>query len=110
MIIDHGLLDRMERALGPGKSRDRHDMAAVAGGKKADAGVDGLVKECAVMGPPHQHRAGAAIALRAALFGPFETALEAKEVEQSVARSGLADARLAVVQKEADFAAHCVSP
>ena len=32
MIIDHGLLDRMERALGPGKSLDRHNMAAVTGG------------------------------------------------------------------------------
>jgi hypothetical protein len=57
------------------------------------------------MEPPDQHGAGAAIALRTALFGPFETALEAKEVEQSVARSCLADARLAIVQKEAYFAA-----
>jgi hypothetical protein len=82
MMFDHGLLDRVERALGPGKSLDRHDMATVAGGKKADTGVDGLVNEGAVMEPPpDQHGAGAAIALRAALFGPFETALEANEVE-----------------------------
>jgi hypothetical protein len=110
MMFDHGLLDRVERAAGPGKRLDRHDMAAVAGGEKADAGIDGLVNEGAVMEPPDQHGAGAAIALRTALFGPFETALEAKEVEQSVARSCLADARLAIVQKEAYFAAHCVSP
>ncbi len=67
--IDHRLLDRVKRRVPPGEMLDGHDVTEIHRGQQPDAGVDRLVAQSARVPPSHQHRAGAAIALRAALLG-----------------------------------------
>ena len=101
----HRLLHRVE-AVGAGEVLHRHHMAAVDGGKEPDAGIDRLVGEALCRQAADQHRAGAAIALRAALLGAGEAAGKADVVEQGVVRADFAETDLVVIEKEADVAAN----
>ena len=66
-MIDHRLLDRMQRAVR--EILDRDDLAAVDLAQQQDAGIERLVAHHAVDHAANDHRAGAAIALGAAFLG-----------------------------------------
>lgn len=78
VMVDQRLLHRMEAAVGRGEALDSPDLLALKLGQEQEAGVQragpGLVG--------HHHRAGAAVALVAALLGAGEPAVLAQEVEQ----------------------------
>ena len=108
VMFDHRRLNRMQPAVAAAQMLDGDDVAAMARGEKADAGVDRLVMQMAVMQPAHQNRAGAAIALGAALLGAGQAQVQSQKVQKRVARAGLGQADLGIVQKKAQFAAHQV--
>ena len=68
VAVDHGRLHRVQGAVA-GEVLDGDDVAEVDRGEQPDAGIHRLVDQ-PVAGPPaDQHRAGAAVALGAALLG-----------------------------------------
>ena len=106
VMFDHRRLHRMQPAIGAAQMLDRDDMAAMARGKEADAGVHRLIAQPAVMQASDQHRAGAAVALGAAFLGAGQAAVQAQEVQQRIAGADLVQADRGVVQKKAQFLAH----
>ena len=105
VMIDHGLLDRVQLAL-PGQMFDGHDMTTVTGGEEADAGIHRLIAQDAPMQPPGQHRAGPAVTLGAAFLGAGQVARQAQEIQQRVVGRNLGQADFGIVQKKADRAGH----
>ena len=85
VLVDERLLHGMQRA-GQSQVLHRHDVGRVERSDEADAGIDGLVAEIAVDEPPDEHRAGAAVALRAAFLRAGQALLEPQMVEQRRAR------------------------
>ncbi|EYD74259.1 hypothetical protein Rumeso_04123 [Rubellimicrobium mesophilum DSM 19309] len=109
VVGDHGPLDGVQPALGRAQVLDGDDVAGVAGGEEADAGIDRLVAERASVEPSDQDRAGAAVALGAALLGAGEAPVQAQEVEQGVARPSLGEPHLGAVQEKANVVGHAAS-
>ena len=68
VVLDHRLLHRMQRPVGPRQMLDSHHMRAVQRAGKADAGIDRFIDQLVATQPSDQHRARPAIPLRAALF------------------------------------------
>ena len=68
-MIDHRLLDRVQRAILTRQMFDRHHMAAIHRGEETDAGIDRRIGETIVGQPSDENGAGAAIARAAAIFG-----------------------------------------
>ena len=101
-MFHHRGLDRVQPAVRAAQMLDGDDVAAVAGGEEADAGVHRLIDHRAVVQAPDQHRAGAAVALGAAFLGAGEAPAEAQEIQQRVAGTGLGQLDFGVVQKKTD--------
>ena len=80
-MVDHRLLHRMQLVVAR-EVLDRDDLGAVGLAGEQDAGIDRLVDEALAAQPPQHHRAGAAIALGAALLGAGRALGQAQIVEQ----------------------------
>ncbi len=72
-FVEERLLDRVQR-VSLGQALDGDDRLAVGARDRRAAGEDAL--------PVHQHRAGAALALAAAVLGAGQLQLFAQDVEQ----------------------------
>ena len=100
--IHHRLLHRMQFAAAR-QVLHRHHVAEIDRGQQPDAGVHRLIDQPAPRPAPHQHRAGAAVALGAALLGAAQPPRQPQMVEQRVGRAHLRKALLPVVQQKADL-------
>ncbi len=76
-MLHEGLLHRMQLAV-PGQALDRDDAIAVAGDGQRQAGIHPHAV--------HQHGAGAALAVVAALLGAGQAEMVAQRIEQGRAR------------------------
>jgi hypothetical protein len=87
VVRDEGRLHRVE-VVGPAEPLDRRDRVALVHGGETQAGVNAHAV--------HQHRAGAAMAVVAALLGAGEMQVLAQSVEQRDARVEFDPSRLPV--------------
>ena len=97
----------MQRPLRPTQMFNRHHMAAIQRCQKPDTGVDRFIDQLTLRQPPHQDRAGPAIALGTALLAPRKPPLKAQEIKQGVARRDRLLADVAVVKPKPDMGARC---
>jgi hypothetical protein len=88
VVIDHRLLDGVERAVGGSEPFDRAQRLAVELGQEEDAGVE---RAGAAGGVGQQDRAGAAVAFVAALLGAGEAAILAQPVERRAGGRGVGE-------------------
>jgi hypothetical protein len=102
MVLEHRLLHWMQRPIGRRKMLDRHHMAGIKARRKADAGIDRLVDQPISAEPPHQHGAGAAIALSAPFLGAAQALAEPQVIEQRLRRQHIGKRDLLVIEDEAD--------
>jgi hypothetical protein len=100
MLIDHCLLDGMERAIGAAQMFDGDQMGAVQAAHETDAGGDRVVDNLVAMEAPDEHGAGAAIALGAAFLGAAQALFEPKPIEQRRIGLDIGEADLLVVENE----------
>jgi hypothetical protein len=94
MVIDHGLLHRVQGAVGRGQVLDREHRTAIDRRQRPDAAVDRPQHRAFAVEFADHDRAGAAVALGAALAGAVATA-GAQPVEQHRVGVDAIDARLA---------------
>ena len=106
VLLDHRLLDRMQRPVGGGQILDRHHLGAVHLPEKLDAGVDRLVDQLAVPHPSERHRAGAAVALAAAFLGAGCAFRVAQIVEQQRRRADVEQLDQPALADETDRRTH----
>ncbi len=102
MIVDHRLLDRVQRPVRPLQMLDRDDMLTVHRGEEPDAGIDALIGQFTARKSPDQNRAGAAMALRAAFLGTDKAAPQPQEVEKRLVGLHIGERDLPAVEQEAD--------
>jgi hypothetical protein len=106
VVLDHRLLDRVERAVRALEVLDGQELAAVQRRHEADAGIDRAVAQPAVFGLGDDDAARPAIALGTALLGAPPEGVAPEPFEHGERRvDGLERDRL-VPQKEAHAAAH----
>ena len=106
VALDHRGLHRMELALRADKVLDRDDLGAVDLAEELDAGVDRLVDQPAVAEPADGDRAGAAVALAAALLGALRPLRLAEIVEEERRRLDVGELDHLALADEADRLAH----
>ena len=87
-------------AIGAAQMLDRNDMGGMARGQQPDAGVHRLIDQPCGGQASRKHRAGAAIALGAALLGAGHPARKAQMIQQRVRSADLCQGDLGVVQKK----------
>ena len=78
VVVDEGLLHRVQRAVAAGQALDRRDLPALGHGGQRQAGQHAAAVD--------QHRAGAALALVAALLGAGQRQVLAQRIQQGDAR------------------------
>ena len=103
-MIDHRLLDRVQRAILTRQMFDRHHMAAIHRGEETDAGIDRRIGETIVGQPSDENGAGAAIAFRAALLRAGQASIKAQKVEERSIGGDIGQGDVPTVQNEPDFA------
>ena len=74
VVLDEGVLDRMQRAVGTGQAFDRGDRRAILHHRQGQAGVDPDAVD--------QDGAGAALAVVAAFLGAGQIEVQAQQVQQ----------------------------
>ena len=79
---DHGLLHRVQRAIGFGQIGGRPQRKAIDGVCRFDAAVDSAINQTPIHCLGHHHGAGPAVACGTALFGGREAQVLAQQVEQ----------------------------
>ena len=110
----HLLLDGVQRRRRAGAARGAEalcgdDLLTVEGGGGGQAGVDGGPPAASIaVRPGHQHRAGTALALGAALLGPGQS-LAAQPVQQPGVRAEPVTAPGTTVDRHSDVAHACCS-
>ena len=82
VAVDHGLLAGMQLAAGTREVLDRQHELAFELRQESDAGVDGAICDPAALKRSDHHRAGAAIALRAAFLGACQRFRPAQILEK----------------------------
>jgi hypothetical protein len=90
MGLDHGALHRVQRPVRRLEALDRHHLLAVERRHEADARVDRAVAHRAAVRLAHDHGAGAAVALGAALLGAAAPERAAKVLQQRGGRGRVA--------------------
>jgi hypothetical protein len=95
VMLDHGLLHRVQLAIGTGEAFDRAQRAAVELRQEEDAGV----QRTAALRVGHHHGAGTAVAFVAALLGAGQAAAIAQPVEQRGRRRRIDSLRFPVQKK-----------
>ena len=88
-----------------GEILDGQQFGAVDLAEQQDAGVDGFVGEAVTARPAQDHRAGAAIALGAALLRALGAGLLAQPVEQRAIRREAGQRRRTAAEQERNFSA-----
>ena len=102
VMIHHCLLHRVQMAVAPLQMLHRHHMTAMERPHEADAGIDAFIGKCAIRpDTPDQHRAGTAIALRAAFLGALQRPVKPQEIEQRFARTDGMKLDSRVIEKKA---------
>ena len=101
-MLDHRGLDGVQARVFVGEVLDGDDLGAVRLAEQQDAGIDRLVDEAAVPHPSERDRAGAAIALRAALLGADAALLQPQIVEQRRPGSEFLDLDCLPIPKKTD--------
>ena len=82
MALDHGLLHRVQRAVGPGQVGGGPQRHTVDGLGRLDTAVDSAVLQTAIDGLSHHHSAGPAVACGAAFFGGRQAQVLPQQVQQ----------------------------
>jgi hypothetical protein len=102
VAVDHRLLHRMQAPLGGFEAFHGDELLAVEDWQEQDAGVDGLVAKPVARRLAEHHRAGAAVALRAALLRAGLALLDAQVLQHGHVGIEIRQAPLRVVQQEAE--------
>ncbi len=104
VALDHGLLHRVQAAIGEVINDDHVGAVGLTG--EQDAGIDRRIGDAAIDAAAQHHRAGAAIALGAALLGAERALMQAQIVEQGQGRTEAAEPHLAPTPQKPDFLTH----
>ena len=80
-MLDHGGLNGVQPAIRAPQMLDRDDVATVARGEEADAGIDRFVMQMPVMQPADQNGAGTAIPLGTAFLGAGQATVQPQEIQ-----------------------------
>ena len=106
VALDHRPLHGVRRAVRAGEVLDRQQLAAVQLADEPDAGVDRLVADAPVSEPPDRDRAGAAVALVAALLGAGPPLDQAQPVEHGQGRVDPIELPQLLAEQKSDLLAH----
>ena len=80
VMLDHGLLHRVQPPVRPLQILHRHHVTAIQRGQEPNTGIHRLIAQPGRRQTAHQHRAGAAIAFGTAFLGARQTPVDAQKI------------------------------